>query len=76
MPCRHDDPSDTRFQLPRDRQRVAGRLQRHLIVGREGLRAGRHATAGPHAPGLADRDLAEVQVDVQPDKPHKRLLLA
>ena len=70
-PRRHDDPRHVRLQRPRDRQRVAGRLQRHVIVGAEAvgqdrkpLRAGRHAAAGPHAPRLADRDLTEIEVDV------------
>jgi len=50
---------------------AAGRLQRHVIVGAEAvgqdrkpLRTGRHAAAGPHPPGLADRDLTEIEVDV------------
>ena len=70
-PGRHHDPRHMRLQSPRDRQRVAGRLQRHLILGgeavgqdRQPLRAGRHAATGPHPACLADRDLAEVQMDV------------
>ena len=70
-PRRDDDPRHVRLQPPRDRQRVARRLQRDLVVGAEAvsqdrkpLRAGRHAAAGPHAPRLADRDLTEIEVDV------------
>ena len=70
-PSGDDDSRHVRLQRPRDRQRVAGRLQRHVILGaeavgqdRQPLRAGRHAAPGPHAPRLADRDLAEIEVDV------------
>jgi len=50
-PSRHHDPSHVRLQPPGDRERVAGWLQRHLIVGAEAVgqdlqpfEAGRHAT--------------------------------
>ncbi len=69
--CRHDDPRDMRLQQPRDGQRVAGRLQRNLIlrakaVGQDlqALRAAGDTTRGAHAPLFADRDLAEVQMHV------------
>ena len=67
----HDDPRHMRFQQPRDRQRVAGRLQRNLVVRAEAvgqdpqaLRTGDDASRRTHAPFFTDRDLAEVQMHV------------
>ena len=70
-PRRHDYARDMRLQTPRDRQRVARRLQRHVVVGSKAVGqklqpvwAGRHATARAHAPRLADRHLTEIEMDV------------
>jgi hypothetical protein len=70
-PGGHDDPRDMRLQPPRDRQRVAGRLQRHVILranaagqDRKPLRAAGRTTRRTHPPVLADRDLAEIQMHV------------
>jgi hypothetical protein len=68
---RHDHLRDMRLQRPRDRQRVAGRLERHAIRWAEAVgkdlqprRAARHATGRPNTPAFADRDLAEIQMHV------------
>jgi hypothetical protein len=70
-PCGHDDPRDMPLQQTRDGQRVAGRLQRDLIlrakaVGQDlhPLRAAGHTTRRAHTPAFADRDLAEIQMHV------------
>jgi hypothetical protein len=70
-PRGHDDPRDMRLQQPRNGQRVAGRLQRDLIlrtkaVGQDlqPLRAASHTTRRAHPPVFADRDLAEIAMHV------------
>src|SRR6266540_3863355 len=68
---------------PRDPQRVAGRLQRDLIVDSETLRKQRqrrrlrlHPPRQPHLATLRDRDLAEVAMDVQTNEAHRSPPLA
>ena len=71
-------PADVRLDDPRDPQRVAGRLQRNLIVDAEALRKqqkrlrlGQHPPGQPHLACLRDRHLAEVAMDIQPDETHR-----
>jgi len=66
-----DDFTDMRLEQPRDRERVAGRLQHDLVVGRQAPRKQLQLVAPGRDPacrsGLAavrDRDDAEVLVDV------------
>ena len=75
---REHHPAHVRLDDPRDPERVAGRLQRDLIVAAEALREqlkrrrlGLHPPRQPHLASLRDRDLAEVAMHVQPDEPHR-----
>ena len=68
---RHDHVRHLRLKRPRDRQRVARRLQRHVILGPEAVgedlqafRTRRHATPRAHPSCFADRDLAEIAMNV------------
>lgn len=68
----HHHPGDVRLEQTSDPQGVARRPERHLIgrrqtVGEQLQRLGRslHTSAGTHPPVLADRDLAEVAMNVQ-----------
>ena len=75
---RHDDhPGDMRLEDPRDLPRIAGHLQRHLVIGREALReqlqvlCGVRDSPAPAAPAaIEDRDLAKVAMHVQTDRSH------
>jgi hypothetical protein len=65
-----------RLENPRDRQRVARRLQHHAIRRRQAAReqlklltARRHTTREPRRPALADRHLTEVAMNIHPDRP-------
>jgi hypothetical protein len=71
----HDHACHVWLQQPRDRQRVASRLQRDLIVGiktvrqdLQALRSAGHAASAAHPALLNDRDLAEVEMHIQPDE--------
>ena len=76
----HDHhPRDVRLDDPRDLPRVAGHLQRHPIARAEALREQLQRLRRRLDParradlaGLDDRDLAEVAMHVQPDRPHHR----
>ena len=75
---RQHHPAHVRLEDPRDPERVAGRLQRNLIVTAEALREqlkrrrlSSHPSRQPHRASLRDRDLAEVAMHVQPDEPHR-----
>jgi hypothetical protein len=69
------------LQQPRDRVRVAGRLQRHLVlrpeaVGEQPQRLRRRrnpADLADHA-GLPDRDLRELAMHIKPDAPARHRL--
>ena len=70
-----------RLDDPRDPERVACRLQRHLIVTaeaqrkqRQPRRLGLHPSGQAQLASLRDRDLAEVAIDVQPDEAHQHQL--
>jgi hypothetical protein len=74
-------PADVRLDDPRDPERVAGRLQRDLIVDaealrkqRQRLRLGLHPPGQPHLASLRDRHLAEVAMDIQPNEAHQHHL--
>jgi len=76
-------PSDPTAQDRGDRQGIAGRLQRDLVVGSQAVselgKGGRRRLdppGGPDLPMLEDRDLAEVAVHIQPDEPHPAPFLA
>jgi hypothetical protein len=76
----HDDPAHVCLQDARDLPRVAGDLQRHLVIddqaGREHLQRFRrrvHAPARDEHALLEDRDLAEVAMHVQSDVTHAHL---
>src|SRR5262245_35443989 len=67
-----------RLDDPRNLERVAGRLERDLIVTAEALRQqlkrrrlALHPPRQPHLPSFCDRDLAEVAMDIQADEPHR-----
>jgi hypothetical protein len=67
----HHHPSDVRLEQPGDPQRVTRRLKRHLIARRQAVGEQpqcfgrrRDAPSRAHPPVLADRDLAEVAVNV------------
>jgi hypothetical protein len=75
-----DHPSHMRLQQPGDLQRIPSRLQRHMIVSSEGpdqdpdpagLLCTRPAERTPAV--LADRDLAEIEMHIQTDKPQTAL---
>ena len=75
---REHDPTHLRLDDSRDPERVAGRLQRNLVVDAETLRKqrqprrlGLYATRQPNPASLCDRHLAEVAIDVQPDETHR-----
>ena len=79
---RDDDPLDPRLEDPRDRERVAGRLERDLVVGPQTVREdlellgrGLDPAGEANVTVLADRDRAEVAVDVESDEPHAQLSL-
>jgi hypothetical protein len=68
----HHDTRGVRLEQPRDPQRVAGRLQRDLIARRQTVgehlqrfRIGRDAAGRAHTAVLADRDLAEIAVNIE-----------
>src|SRR3954454_18710966 len=70
-----------RLDDPRDLPRVAGDLQHHLIIRAQALREhlqhvrpGRYPPRRPNLTGLGNRDLTEVAVHVQPDRPHPHSL--
>src|SRR4051812_18863420 len=72
---------DMRREDPGDRQRVARGLQHHPVARRQARReqlepvaARRDPTRRPRPAALADRDLAEVAMHVQPDEPAHRHL--
>ena len=80
-PGRDDDhPAHVRLEQPGDFPRAAGHLQRDPVgpaktvdqrpdpLGRRG-----HPPGRVHLPLLADRDLDEVKVHIQPDAPAQRL---
>jgi hypothetical protein len=73
QPARIDDHHlrDVRPDDPGDRQRVAGRLQRHPIIGPQLLgergRAGTHPRPACDLSGLPAGDLTEVTVHIQAD---------
>jgi hypothetical protein len=72
----HDDhPAHVPFEDPGDLPGAAGHLQRHPILAPEAagepfehLRRRLDPPRRAHPPGLADRDLAEIAVHVQPDR--------
>jgi hypothetical protein len=83
----HDDHSaHVRLEDPGDLPSTAGHLQRHPILGPEAsgeqlehVRRRLDPPRRPHRPRLADRDLAEIAMHVQPDRstdrpPHDNLL--
>ena len=66
-----------RLEDPRDLPRVRCHLQRHTVIRREALSEqlktlgrGLDPPGRADAPALADRDLAEIQMHVQPDSSH------
>ena len=70
-----------RLQDPRDRERVAGRLEGDGVVGSQAAgerldlgRRGADPAGAPDPTSLGDRALAEVAMDVQPDRAHGGLL--
>jgi hypothetical protein len=70
----HHDARHTRFEQPRDRVRVAGRLQRDLVarrqtVGEQPQRLRRRLDLSdlPDDAGLPDRDLRELAMHIKPD---------
>ena len=73
----HDKhPLDVRLENPRDLPRAPSDLQRHPIRRLKALRqrldhlrSARHPTSGADHPVLADRDHAEVTVNIQTDRP-------
>ena len=72
-----------RLEDPRDRQRVAGRLQHHPVRRRQApreqlqlLRRRRDPPGRARPAALADRDLAEVAMHIQPDRSAHRHLPA
>jgi hypothetical protein len=73
---REDDPCDMRFEDPRDRQCVARRLQRNLILWPQALheRVQRLRICGDppcptRAAALMDRDLTKVVMHSHPNRP-------
>ena len=73
---REHNPRDVRLENPRDRERVAGRLQRDLIVGVQAAgeefkrpRIARDAPRPSRRPLLTNRHLAELAMHIQPDRP-------
>jgi len=75
------DTADMRLDDTSDRERVAGRHKRDLVVHRqtageerERLRSRLHPARRADGTSLGDRDLAEVAVDVKPDEAHVVLL--
>jgi hypothetical protein len=70
-------PPDIRLDDSRDRERIAGRLERDLVVGAEALREQLqrlgirpHPRRGSDRAALSDRDLAEVAMNIQRDETH------
>jgi hypothetical protein len=76
---RHHHPAGPTRQQRRDRPRVPGRLQRHLIARAEAvgepahlLRRGREPARLHHHAGLPHRHLRELPMHIQPDTPPPR----
>jgi hypothetical protein len=72
-----DNASNMRLEDPRDPRRVARDLQHNLIIRREAareqlqpLRRRLDPPKRADLPGLHDRDLAKVAVNIQPDRSH------
>jgi hypothetical protein len=75
----HDHPLHVRLQQPRDLPSAASHLERHPIVRAqapreqlERLRGRLDPTRRAHRAVLRDRDLTEIAVHVQPDRPADR----
>ena len=73
----HDPPDSALPQDPRDRHRAAAGLQHHLVLaaetGRElpdRLRCARDPPDLRDPAALSDRDLAEIEVNIQTKEPH------
>jgi len=71
------DAADVGLDEALDPQRRSGRLERHLVVGRQALGeqpqllgAGFDAPRRAHLGAVLDRHLAEIAVDVQRDRSH------